>query len=109
MTGPPGTSDDDRVARFSDPEFWHGHAGYPARALRPLPPGPPAPAWRTPAPRRPSRRESRRESRRRRRLAILITLLLLAMIAGLAAGLASSLAHLKHGPVAGGTRPSWQA
>ena len=45
---------------------------------------------------------------RRRLLAILITLILLAMIAGLAAGLAASLGHLKHGPVGGGTRPSWQ-
>jgi hypothetical protein len=47
--------------------------------------------------------------RSRRLLAVLITVLLLAMIAGLAVGLMASLRHLKHGPVAGGTRPSWQA
>jgi uncharacterized RDD family membrane protein YckC len=47
--------------------------------------------------------------RSRRLVAILITVMLLAMVAGLAVGLASRLGHLKHGPVASGTRPSWQA
>ena len=47
--------------------------------------------------------------RSRRLLAILITVMLLAMVAGLAVGLESRLGHLKYGPVAGGTRPSWHA
>jgi len=98
MSEPPGHGDDDPAARFSHAEFRHGYAGYPAGALPPEHARRPAPAWRTPAPRRPSRRESRRESRRRRRLAILITLILLAMIAGLLAGLVASLAHLKREP-----------
>ena len=100
MSEPPGHGDDDPVAQFSDPEFRHGYPEYPAGAFPPAPAGPPAPAWRIPAPRRSSRR---------RLLAMLITVILLAMVAGLAAGLVASLAHLKHGPVAGGTRPSWQA